>query len=132
MKIITIISRYLMALILLVFGVNKFMHFMPMPEMSGEAGKLMGALVSAGYFMPILGIVMILTGLALVFKKHTALMLVIMAPITLNILLFHLILDPANIMMAAVLTVLHIIMFYAYRGSYTDMCKCCSGGHCKM
>lgn len=132
MKKLTLVSRYLMALILLVFGANKFLGFMPAPEMSGSADQLMSALVGAGYFMPIIGVVMILTGVSLVMKHHSALMLVIMAPITLNIFLFNLMLAPANMAISVVLILLHIIMLYAFRGSYSDICKCCSGGHCKV
>ena len=98
--------------------------------MSSEGANFMGALVKAGYFMPILGVIMILTGLSLVFRKHTALMLVIMAPITVNIILFHLFLDPGNIMVAAVLTIVHVIMLWAYKDCYKGMLSCCGKGKC--
>lgn len=121
MKNLTLITRFVMGIMLIVFGANKFFHFMPMPELSGGAANLMSAFVSAGYFMPILGVIMLLTGLSILFNKYSALMLLVMAPITVNILLFHLILDPVNMMMGVILGVLHVIMIFSFRKSYANL-----------
>ncbi len=65
MKTTIIIARVLLGLILLVFGLNNFLQFLPMPEMSAEAGEFMGALAKAGYFFPIIAIVEIIIGVLL-------------------------------------------------------------------
>ncbi len=54
--------RILLGLILTVFGLNKFFSFMPMPEFSEPAGALMGAFMEAGYLMPMIAIVEVVTG----------------------------------------------------------------------
>lgn len=44
MNSIAMIARYLLGLAMLVFGANKFFHFMPNPELPEAAGAFMGAL----------------------------------------------------------------------------------------
>ena len=54
MKIATIIARVLLGLLFLVFGLNAFFHFMPMPPPpKNEAGAFLGALFSSGYLYAI-------------------------------------------------------------------------------
>jgi putative oxidoreductase len=44
MKITSVIARFLLGLIFLVFGLNGFVHFLSMPAPTGVAGQFMGAL----------------------------------------------------------------------------------------
>ena len=53
MKYIIIIARTLLGLMFAVFGSNAFLHFIPMPEMQGQAGAFIGALISSGYIYAI-------------------------------------------------------------------------------
>ena len=41
MKIAALVARYLLGFIFLVFGLNGFLHFIPMPPPSGVAGDFM-------------------------------------------------------------------------------------------
>ena len=49
MKGVSAIARYLAGLIFLVFGLNGFLHFIPLPPPSGVAGQFMGALYVSHY-----------------------------------------------------------------------------------
>ncbi|HXC34493.1 MAG TPA: DoxX family membrane protein, partial [Candidatus Acidoferrales bacterium] len=67
MKIATIITRSLLGFVFVVFGSNKFLHFMPMPPMSGEAGAFMGAMFVTHYLyvvaaFEVIGGLLLLTG----------------------------------------------------------------------
>jgi len=42
------ITRVLLALILVIFGLNKFFNFLPMPPMPEAAQGFMGALIETG------------------------------------------------------------------------------------
>ena len=53
MKITSTIARYLLGLIFLVFGLNGFLHFIPMPPPTGLAGQYMGALYLSNYLVVI-------------------------------------------------------------------------------
>ena len=50
MKTATLIARILLGLMFVVFGLNGFLHFIPMPPPpKGPAGEFAGALFSTGY-----------------------------------------------------------------------------------
>lgn len=93
-------------------GLNKFLQYMPMPEMSAEAGALMGAFMEAAYLFPLVAIVELLAGLMLFTKRFNALGAVLMMPITVNIFMIHTVLDPAGFVMGLVLLVLNIWFLY--------------------
>lgn len=83
------IPAYLLALIYLVFGSNFFFHFIPMPPMDGNAGAFAGLLYSTG-FLAFVKVLEISFGLLLLVPKTRALAYLLIAPITVNILLFEL------------------------------------------
>ncbi len=120
MKTTKIIVRILLGLILTVFGLNGFLQFMPMPEMTPEAGELMGALAKAGYFFPLIAIVEILVGVLLLINKYTAIALIVLFPIMLNAFLFHLFLDIAGIGAAALAITLNVFLFITNKDKYKE------------
>ncbi len=93
MKTVNLIVRILLGLLLLVTGLNKFLNFMPMPEMTGPAQEFMMALVKSGYIMTIVAIVEIITGVLIIINRYQAFALLILFPVMLNAFLFHLFLD---------------------------------------
>ncbi|NOY47359.1 hypothetical protein MNBD_BACTEROID02-990 [hydrothermal vent metagenome] len=119
---VLMVLRFLLAIMLLVFGANKFLHFLPQPEMSADAGAFFGGLMSTKT-LTLVAVVEIVTGLALIFNKYAALMSIILMSISVNALLFHLSLDTANIGPAIALLVLNIVMLYNYKDSYKDLLK---------
>ena len=119
-KKVSMVLSLLLGLVLLVFGLNKFFHFMPMPPMEGEAAEFMGALGKAGYF-PILGVLEVFIGLLLVTKKWTGFALVLLAPLAVNMLIFHLKYDIAGIGAAALVSILTIALFYANWGRFKSL-----------
>ena len=87
------IIRVLLALILIIFGLNKFLNFMPLSPMPEAAQAFMGALIETGYLMVIVAIVEIIAGIFLLINRYSAFMLILIFPILVNALLFHLFLD---------------------------------------
>jgi hypothetical protein len=116
-----VIARYLLGLILLVFGLNGFLNFLPMPPMPEAAGAFMGALVSSGYLMMLVKATEVLVGVALLANRYVPLALVVLMPISINIVLFHAFLAPAGIAPAALVFVLNAFLMYAYRGYYQPL-----------
>jgi len=112
-KKLTMILRIILGLLLILFGVNKFAHFMSMPPMPEAASKFMGALIATGYMFKFLGIVELGSGLLILFNKWIGFALLILAPLLVNIILFHLMLAPSAIAPGAVITLLAIYQFYA-------------------
>lgn len=112
MNSIAMIARYLLGLAMLVFGANKFFHFMPNPELPEAAGAFMGALAGSGYIFATLGVVYILAGLLLVVNRAVPFALIMLVPVSFNIVAFHLKFAPEGILFAAVVAVLNIFLIY--------------------
>ena len=90
MKHIPTVAAILLGLVFVVFGLNYFLQFLPMPELPNDspAGMFMGALFSTGY----LGLVKVLEvtgGVLVALPKTRAIGLLVLGPIIVNILAFH-------------------------------------------
>ena len=117
-------GRYLLGLFLLVLGVNVFVQFMPAPEMGEAAMTFMGAIVATGYIMPLMGIIFILAGVMFLADKAAAFANVLVAPFTVNILMFHLFLgEMGSILFGLVLFVLQLVVAKNHMGIYRSMWK---------
>jgi len=113
--------RIVLGLMLLVFGLNKFFHFLPDPEgMSADAGAYFGALMSTKT-MTLVAIVEVAAGLTFLLNKCGALMAIILMSVSVNAVLFHVALDSANIAPALVLLVLNIVVLYGYKDKYKEL-----------
>ncbi len=121
MKIATIAARVILGLPFFIFGINYFFPFAPHPELHGAAVDYMTGLTKAGYFWPILRSLEILIGAALISGYFVPLALGILAPINLQILLFHLALEPQNVPMAIILALLQAFLIYRYWGYYKQI-----------
>ncbi|MEL6988422.1 MAG: DoxX family membrane protein [Bacteroidota bacterium] len=118
-----LIIRILFGLMMLVFGLNKFLNFMPMPELPSAASNFMSALVESGYMMKVVGIVEVLAGILLLANKFVPLALVIIFPVMLNAFMFHLFLDLKGIPGALVAIAMNIFLFFAYKPSYEEVLR---------
>jgi len=113
MKKATTIVSILLGLILITFGLNKFLNFMPVMELSAPGLEFMGAFVKIGYGMAFVAIVEIITGILIATNKYRALALVILFPILLNALLFHMFLDPENSLPAVLAVAMNLFLMYS-------------------
>ena len=115
---ITMGARIILGLILVVFGLNKFIGFMPELELPDAANNFFVALIETGYMMAFIAIVEIVAGVLLLINKYVPLALVIVFPVMLNALLFHLFLDLPNIAPALIAVALNIYLFFAHKPRY--------------
>jgi hypothetical protein len=115
------IPAYLLALIYLVFGSNFFFHFIPMPPMDGNAGAFAGLLYSTG-FLAFVKVLEISFGLLLLVPKTRALAYLLIAPITVNILLFELFMvgKPG---IGVLLVILNAVGIFANKEKYISIIK---------
>jgi len=117
----TTILRIVLALILILFGANKFFDFFPMFEMPTAGANFIESLNTSGYILYVVGILEIIIGLLLLLKKWVPFALILLAPITFNILLFHLFLDVSDIWVAIVIVALNTILIYKYWKAYRPL-----------
>ena len=121
MRIVTLIARILLGLMFIVFGLNGFLNFLNMgPMPTGLAGQFLGALVQSHYFW-VVAALQVIGGVLLLVNRYVPLGLVLLGPVIVNILLYHIFLNPAGMLMAVVVTVLWFIVFYAHRRYFSGI-----------
>ena len=120
MKIASTISRYLLGWIFLTFGLNGFLHFIPMPPPTGVAGQFFGALFVSGFYVVIF-LLQIVPAVLLLVNRYVPLALTILAPIIVNILCFHILMAPAGLPLAVVVTVLWFLTASSVRSAFAGI-----------
>ena len=111
-------SRILLGLLFTVFGLNGFLQFLPMPPPPAAGGAYLGALFATGYFFPVLAGVELITGVLLLLNRFVPLALILLAPVVVQINLYHGFLDPAGMGLPLVITFLGVFLAYSYRESF--------------
>ncbi|WP_378179768.1 DoxX family membrane protein [Aquimarina sp. SS2-1] len=113
--------RVLLGLLLIVFGSNKFIGFLPDFEFANpDAGIFFDALAGS-YILKTVGLIEIIVGLLLVINKVVPFALVLMAPISVNIILFHATLDPANIGPGAFVFLANTFLIYVNWSTFKNL-----------
>jgi putative oxidoreductase len=122
MKTTSVIARFLLGLIFLVFGLNGFFNFLPMsPPPSGTAAaQFFGALYVSSYLVVIF-LLQIVGAILLLLNRYVPLALTILAPIIFNILLFHFLMVPSGVPLALVVTVLWVLVFLSVHSAFNGL-----------
>ena len=121
MKIVTLIARILLGLVFLVFGINGFLNFLNTgPAPTGLAGQFLGALILSHYYW-VVAALQIAGGALLLVNRFVPLALVLLGPIIVNIICFHVFMNPSGAPPAAVVTVLWLIVFYRNRQHFSGI-----------
>ena len=120
MKTASTIARYLAGVIFLVFGLNGFLHFIPLPPPSGVAGQFMGALFVSHYLTLIFAL-QVIGAVLLLANRYVPLALAILAPVIVNILSFHALMAPSGLPFALFVTVLWALVFVHVRSAFTPL-----------
>lgn len=117
----TMIVRILLGIMLVVFGSNKFLHFLPMDAPTGDAGEFMNSLGATGYIFPVVGVLEVFIGALLLLKKWVPFAAILLVPISLNILLFHLFLDIPGVIIAFLVVIFNTILIYKHWRLYRPL-----------
>jgi putative oxidoreductase len=117
MKIATIVARYLLGLILTIFGLNGFFNFLPATPMPPMAVQFFTLLVTSHY-MVLVFLLQIASGLLFLSNRYVPLALTLIAPVLVNILLFHITMNPSGIVPGAIATVCWLIVFSSVRSAF--------------
>ncbi len=117
---VTMILRMLLGLAMVVFGLNKFLQFMPMEFSPGDMDTLMGLFMKSP-FMMIIAVIEILGGVALLVNKYVPLALTFLIAVLFNATLFHLFYDTATIVGALVLLIIALVLAYANKDRFSGL-----------
>ncbi len=121
-----VIARILLGLLFFVFGGAGLLNLLPPPpDMPVKLQEFTTSLVNTGYFMPVLKGTETLCGLMLLTGFAPAIALVILAPITIQILLLHGFLTPGiqNLVIPILVLVLHLTAAARYWPVYRPLFK---------
>jgi uncharacterized membrane protein YphA (DoxX/SURF4 family) len=121
MKIAMIIVRTLMGLLFLFASIVVLFNLVPKPELTGAVKTFNEGIDAAPYFVPLLKVTELLCGLAFVFGRFVPLATVVIAPVIVNIFLFHAFLDRTGMAVAIFLVLANIFVAYYYRSSYSGL-----------
>jgi putative oxidoreductase len=123
MKSTTILARSLLGLIFTVFGANMFLHFIPMPPPpEGPARDFMTALF-VSHFLYVVGALQVAGGLLLLTGRWAPLGLTLLGPVIVNILSFHVLMAPAGLPMAVVVSALALFLVWSYRQNFAGLVR---------
>ncbi len=123
MKYGTLIARVLLAAIFVIFSINFWLHFIPVPPPPDGPGKaFFGVLIASGYFTAV-KVLELLGGLLVLSGRFTALGLLVLGPIILNILFFDLFLVKAFNPISAFAALLALFLAWANRERFAPLVK---------
>ena len=117
MKKAFLVARLVLGLIFFVFGLNGFLNFLPQPPLPEAGMKFVMALVDTGYMMTAVKGLEVLAGAMLLTGFFVPLALLILAPIVVNIFLFHTVLVP-SLPMPILIVILGLTVAYDYKENF--------------
>ncbi len=121
MKIASTIARYLLGLMFTIFGLNGFLHFIPAPPPHDPLALQFLTVMSASHYMAPVFALQLIGGLLLLSGFYVPLALTILAPILVNIWLFHLTMNPSGIGPGIFATLLWFLVFASVRSNFDGL-----------
>ncbi len=121
MKILTHVARTLLALVFLIFGLNGLFHFIPTPPLPAGLMKDFTTVMTDSHYLLVISVVEILASLPLLVNRYVPLALVLIGPVIVNILIFHLCIAPASIGPGVFVTICWFVVFYRHRSAFAGI-----------
>jgi putative oxidoreductase len=120
-KIAATIARYLLAIMFVVFGLNMFLHFIPTPPIPPSPLADFNHALSASHYDLAVGFFQVASGVLLLINRFVPLALTILAAIIVNIDLTHITMAPSGLPMAAVVSLLWLLVFLRMRSNFAGI-----------
>ena len=119
---ISTFARVALGLAFFVFGLNGFFHFLPQPPLPEAAVPFISGLAQSGYLFPVLKATEVAAGAMLLSGFLVPLALTLLAPIVVNIALYHVFLAPSPAVVVLLLA-LEIYLAWSYRDAFRSVLK---------
>ena len=120
MKLVATISRYLLGIVFLVFGLNGFLQFIPPQPLPPLAMQFFTVIV-VSHFTVMVFAFQILVGVLFLVNRYVPLAIVIVAALLVNILTFHITMQPAGLPIPIVVLILWVILALDHRPAFTGL-----------
>ncbi len=121
MKIAVLITRILMGLMFAFASIVVLFKLMPQPEQTGQIKIFMDGMTASVYLMTTVKIIELISAIAFLSGRFVPLATVVIFPIIVNILLFHVFLEPSGLPIAILLMLGNLFIAYYYRDRYKAM-----------
>lgn len=118
MKIVKTILCVLFGLMFINAGLDKFLHYTPVPPMEGEMLKVGEAFMQIKWLMPLIGAVEVIGGLLFILPKTRALGAIVILPIMVGVILHNAIYMPSGLGIAGVLFLINLWVIVDNRKKY--------------
>jgi putative oxidoreductase len=117
MRMAATISRYALGFLFTVIGLNGFLQFLPAPPLPPLAGQFLGVLIASHFMVPIF-LLQIVCGLMFFVNRWVPLALTMIAPVIVNILLYHMLMNPAGIVPGLIAAICWWLVFLRVRPAF--------------
>ena len=123
-SIILFILTLLFGIMFINAGLDKFLHYMPMPkEMPEKMLKAFAAFMEIGWLMPLVGIAELIGGLLIIIPKTRALGALIILPVMVGIVLTNIVQDSRGLPLVAILSAILVWIMFENREKYLPLIK---------
>jgi putative oxidoreductase len=114
----------LFGLLLINGGLDKFFHYMPLPEdLPAEMLHLMSALKEVNWLMPLVGAAELIGGLMILLPKTRALGALIIVPVMVGVLLTNIFVVPSGLPIALVIWAILLWIIWENRNQYLPIVR---------
>ncbi len=122
MKIVVVIARILLGLIFAFFGANLMFHFLPNPPIPPGVLKDFNTVMFTTHYIEVVGFFQLLGGFLLLINRYTAVGLIILAAIIVNILTTHtLVMHGTGLPIPILVVILWLIVFWSVRPAFAGV-----------
>jgi len=115
-----LVARILLGALFAFSGLNSILHFISPAPPPGDAGIYMGILLNHHIFN-FIGLLMLVAGILLLVGRFVPLALVLLGPILVNILLFHIFIEPRGLVAGCIAAAVEVFLIFAYRKSFRGL-----------
>ncbi|WP_166336898.1 DoxX family protein [Sphingobacterium chungjuense] len=121
MKIVKFILSLLFGLLFINAGLDKFLHYMPMPEQTPQQVEIFQAIGKLQWVMPLVGLVEIIGGLLFILPRTRAIGAIVILPVMVGIVLHNYTFEPSGLAIAFPLLLINIWMIIDHRARFMQL-----------
>lgn len=113
----------MLATLFITFGLNKFLHFMVVPPPTDSAAQALMTGVFSSYLGSLVGFVEIFSSFMLLFRRTRFLGFLIIIPVVLNIILYHLTTNDVSNPIVLIIGILFGGLCYSQKDAVKELFK---------
>ncbi len=121
MRLAATICRYLLGLMFLTFGLNGFLNFIPQPPPPPGFARDYFTVMVMSHAMVLPFLLQIVAAVLLLANRFVPIALVLLGPVIVNILMFHVLMFPAGLPPGVFALILWSVVFYYHRAAFAGI-----------